>query len=55
MRFLAAEIIRERILHAANQEVPHAVAVLIDKWEEQPNLTRIAATVHVERPGQKQF
>lgn len=53
MRFLAAEIIREKILRAAQKEVPHAVAVLIDTWEESPRLTRIAATIHVERPGQK--
>ncbi len=33
--------------------MPHAVAVLIDQWEEKPNLTRIAATIHVERAGQK--
>ena len=52
-RFLAAEIIREKILRAAQKEVPHAVAVLIDKWEESPRLTRISATIHVERPGQK--
>ncbi len=53
VRFLAAEIIRERILHSLQQEVPHAVAVLIDTWEETPKLTRIAASIHVERSGQK--
>jgi GTP-binding protein Era len=53
MRFLAGEIIREKILRVAQHEVPHAVAVLIEKWEETPNLTRISATIHVERPGQK--
>jgi GTP-binding protein Era len=53
MRFLAAEIIRESILRAAREEVPHATAVLIDEWEEKPRLTKIAATIHVERPGQK--
>lgn len=53
MRFLAAEIIREKILRVAQQEVPHAVAVLIDQWEEKPRLTRISATIHVERPSQK--
>jgi GTPase len=53
LRFLAAEIIRECILRSTREEVPHAVAVLIDKWEEKPNLTSIAATIHVERPGQK--
>ncbi len=53
MRFLAAEIIREQILRAAREEVPHATAILIDLWEETPNLIRIAATIHVERRGQK--
>lgn len=53
MRFLAAEIIRERILRAVRQEVPHAAAVLIDVWEESPRLVKIAATIYVERPGQK--
>jgi GTPase len=53
MRFLAAEIIRESILRAAREEVPHATAVLIDEWEEKPRLTKIAATIHVERSGQK--
>ncbi len=53
MRFLAGEIIREQILRAVREEVPHATAILIDEWEETPRLTRIAATIHVERPGQK--
>jgi GTP-binding protein Era len=53
MRFLAGEIIRERILHNVRQEVPHAAAILVDTWEETPKLTRIAATIHVEREGQK--
>lgn len=53
LRFLAAEFIRERVLRAASKEVPHAVAVLIDEWEEGAKLTRVAATILVERPGQK--
>jgi GTP-binding protein Era len=53
MRFLAAEIIRERILHATRAEVPHAVAILVDSWEESERLVKIAATIYVERPGQK--
>ena len=53
MRFLAAEIIRESILRTVREEVPHAVAILIDNWEEKPGLTRISATIHVERSGQK--
>jgi GTP-binding protein Era len=52
-RFLASEILREKILHHTQQEVPHSTAVLIEKWEETPKLLRIAATIYVERPGQK--
>jgi len=52
-RFLAAELIREQLLRQTRQEVPHATAVLIDRWEESPKITRIAATIYVERDGQK--
>ncbi|MBI5086692.1 MAG: GTPase Era [Acidobacteria bacterium] len=52
-RFLAAEIIREKILASTRAEVPHSVAVLVDEWKEEGRLTRVSATVHVERPGQK--
>ncbi len=52
-RFLAAEIVREKVLHLTRQEVPHAVAVMIEQWEDTPTLLRIAATIYVERPGQK--
>lgn len=52
-RFLAAEIIREKVLHHTQQEVPHAVAVVIDSWQEAGKLLRIAATIFVERSGQK--
>jgi GTP-binding protein Era len=52
-RFLAGEIIREKILHATRQEVPHAVAVLIDQWEDTPRLLRVLATIYVEKEGQK--
>jgi GTP-binding protein Era len=53
MRFIAAELIREQILGATREEVPHATAILIDTWEETPKLVRIGATIYVERPGQK--
>lgn len=53
MRFLAAEIIREKILLEARQEVPHSIAVLVDRWEEGAKLLKISATIYVERPGQK--
>jgi GTP-binding protein Era len=52
-RFLAAELIREKVLLATRDEVPHSVAVAVDKWEETPNITRIFATIRVEREGQK--
>jgi GTP-binding protein Era len=52
-RFLAAEIIREKVLHLTRQEVPHAVAVMIENWEDTGGLVRIAATIYIERPGQK--
>jgi GTP-binding protein Era len=52
-RFLAAELIREKLLHFTREEVPHSVAVLVEKWEELPDLIRIYATIVVEREGQK--
>jgi GTP-binding protein Era len=52
-RFLAAEIIREKAMERTTQEVPHAVAVLVDSFEETDKLIRIRATVYVEREGQK--
>lgn len=52
-RYLAAELIREKVLLATRQEVPHAIAVMVDRWEETPRITRIYATIRVERPGQK--
>lgn len=53
LRFMAAEAIREAILRAAREEVPHASAILIDTWEERRQLVKIGATIYVERPGQK--
>lgn len=52
-RFLAAELIREKVLIATRQEVPHATHVTVEKWEELPKLVRIYATIMVERDGQK--
>ena len=51
--FFVSEIIREKILHATRHEVPHAVMVQIDQWEDKPNLLRVAASIYVEREGQK--
>ena len=52
-RFLAAELIREKILLTTQQEVPHSVNIVIDKWEESPRFIKIYATIYVERDGQK--
>ncbi len=52
-RFLAAEIVREKVLRFARQEVPHAVTVAIESWEETEKLLRITAIIYVERAGQK--
>jgi len=52
-RFIAAEIIREKVLLKTGKEIPYATAVLIDRYEELEKLTRIAATVYCEREGQK--
>jgi GTP-binding protein Era len=52
-RFLVPEILREKVLHLTHQEVPHAVAVMVEQWEDTPTLLRVAATIYVERPGQK--
>jgi GTP-binding protein Era len=52
-RFLAAEILREKILHHTQKEVPHAVAVMVETWVETPKLLKIAATIYVEKAGQK--
>jgi GTPase len=54
-RFLAAEIIREKAIKIMYHEVPYALAVFIDKFEELPKLTRIEATLNVERPSQKKI
>jgi GTP-binding protein Era len=52
-RFLAAEVIREKAILATKEEVPHAVAVLVDSFEETPKLIRIRSTIYVEKEGQK--
>jgi GTP-binding protein Era len=52
-RFLVAELIREQVLLATEQEVPYATTVLIEQYEEGARLTRIAAAIYCERDGQK--
>ncbi|RZM82676.1 GTPase Era [Leptolyngbya iicbica] len=52
-RFIMGELIREQVLYHTREEVPHSVAVAIDRVEEDEKITRILATVHVERDSQK--
>ena len=54
-RFLVGEIIREKAIDLTYHEVPHALAVVIDQFEELPRLLRIHATLHVERDSQKKI
>ena len=53
MRFIASEIVREKIIRQLGEEVPYATAVEIERWEQDGDLTRIHALIHVERDGQK--
>lgn len=52
-RYLAAELVREKILHATREEVPHSVAVLVDGWNENEKPIRIEATILVEKASQR--
>lgn len=52
-RFIMGELIREQILLLTREEIPHSVAISIDKVEETTTITRVLATIHVERDSQK--
>lgn len=52
-RFMAAEMIREQVLLDTKEEVPYSTTVLIERFDESPNLTSIAALIYCEREGQK--
>ena len=55
MRQIVAEIIREKALHALNEEIPHGIAVTIEKMKERKNgkITDIEATIICERDSHK--
>jgi GTPase len=55
VRFMAAEIIRQQVVLATSQEVPYATTVVIEEFEEGEKLTRVSATIHCEREGQKRI
>jgi GTPase len=54
-RAIVAEIVREKVMLETRDEIPYAVAVTVDSFEDlkERNLVRIKATIHVERPSQK--
>jgi len=55
-RFLVAEIVREQILVRTRQEVPHGIAVTIDRFDEDPKRgDRIALTIHVPKDSHKKI
>ncbi|MDH5256569.1 MAG: GTPase Era [Gammaproteobacteria bacterium] len=53
VRFLASEIIREKLMRTLGQELPYALTVEIEKYTEEGGLIDIAAVIWVERKGQK--
>jgi GTP-binding protein Era len=53
-RFMAAEIIREKIMARTTEEIPHSVAVNVEEWvEREDGIVSISANIYVEREGQK--
>ncbi len=53
LRFIVSEIIREKLLMYLDEEVPHGVAVEIESYEEEPDLTSISAVIYCERQSHK--
>jgi GTP-binding protein Era len=54
-RFLAAEIIREKAIQLTYHEVPHALAVFVEKYEETPRILKIQVVMNVEKDSQKKI
>ena len=52
-RFLAAELVRERIFRLLGDELPYSIAVDVESFEQQGNLRRIGAVIYVDRPAHK--
>lgn len=55
LRRLAAEIVREKLLHHTRQEIPHEICVLVEAFEEKEALTKIEASILVERESQRRI
>lgn len=52
-RFIVSEIVREKVLMYLEDEVPHGVAIEIESYSEEPNITRIGAVIYCERKSHK--
>jgi GTPase len=52
-RFLAAELVREKVFELTKEEIPYSTAVVIELMQEEPELTRIHAVIFVDRDTQK--
>jgi len=52
-RFMAAELVREKLMRVLGEEIPYELTVEIEKFERDTGLTRISSVIWVERPGQK--
>ena len=55
VRFLVAEFVREQILRHTREEVPHGVAVVVDRFDEAGKLPKIELSIHVDREGHKKI
>jgi GTP-binding protein Era len=52
-KFIAAEMVREKILLKTGKELPYATAVMVERFEDSDKLIKIAAAIYCEREGQK--
>ena len=55
LQFIAGEIIREKALWLLNEEIPHGIAVIINSFKEQSNISKIDATIICEKEGHKKI
>ncbi len=55
LRFISAEIVREKLIRQLGEELPYAATVEIESWEQEDGLVRIHALILVERDGQKKI
>jgi len=52
-QFTVRELVREKVLHLTREEVPHSIAVIVEKWDEQADVLALDVLIVVERASQK--